>query len=427
MRNTTIAVLLLGSLAAGCARYGSSTDTSELAIPDRANANVTVAADGRRVAAAWAATATTGTDVYLAVSDDEGRSFARPVRVNDIEGDASSNGEQPPRVALRGDTLSVIWVSKRGGATAIRSALSTDGGRTFAAAHTITPPGAAGARGWESAAIADDGTLHAAWLDGRSSTPPSPPPSHAAHATAGQAPTQDSSPSLPAGHQHHSGPMKQNIYHAMWKPGEAPVELEVAADVCFCCKTAIVTRASDVYIAWRHLFPGGVRDIAIARSADGGRTFSTPTRVSEDNWKIDACPDDGPAMAIEADGEIAIVWPTLVQDPAGARMGIFRATSRDGGKTFSPRERMDAGDAAPAHPRLTEAAQGTAVVWDELANGTRRVMLRAPGAAPLAVSNGRAASYPAIAATAAGFVVAFTDQLDGQSIVRALRVPAVRP
>ena len=423
MRMRILAVLILGALATACLR-GASNDAIELAIADRANANVTLAADGRRVAAAWAAAGGSGTDVYLAVSDDEGRTFKPPVRVNDIAGDASSNGEQPPRVALRGETLNVIWVSKRGGATGIRSALSTDGGRTFASASTITPPGATGARGWESAAIADDGTLHAAWLDGR---PPASAGGSTQDAAAGGAAKPQEKPAADASHAHHHGaPMKQNIYHAMWKPGEAPVEVAVAEDVCFCCKTALVTRGSDVYVAWRHLFPGGVRDIAIARSADGGRTFSAPARVSEDNWKIDACPDDGPAMAIDADGAIRVVWPTLVQDAAGARMGIFQAVSRDGGKTFAPRERMDTGDAAPAHPRLTDAAQGAAVVWDELGGSTRRVMLRAPGAAPIALSRGRAASYPAIAATTSGFVVAFTDQLDGRSVVRALRVPAVR-
>jgi hypothetical protein len=108
-------------------------------------------------------------------------------------------------------------------------------------------------------------------------------------------------------------------------------------------------------------------------------------------------------------------------------MGIFQAVSRDGGKTFSPRERMDAGDAAPAHPRLTDAGQGAAVVWDELASGQRRVMLRAPGIPPAAVSSGRAASYPAVAATTTGFVIAFTDQLETRSVVRSLHVPAVRP
>jgi hypothetical protein len=38
------------------------------------------------------------------------------------------------------------------------------------------------------------------------------------------------------------------------------------------------------------------------------------------------------------------------------------------------------------------------------------------------VSDGRAASYPAIAAADGGFVVAYTDQSDDASVVRAVRL-----
>ena len=145
--------------------------------------------------------------------------------------------------------------------------------------------------------------------------------------------------------------MRQDIYHAMWKGDGAPIETAVAANVCFCCKTAVVSRGADVFVAWRHIFPGGVRDIAIARSSDGGRTFQEPTRVSADNWQIDACPDDGPAMTVDAGGVLRITWPTLVTD-GGAKRVIFEATSRDGGATFSPRTRVDAAEGGAAHPRI---------------------------------------------------------------------------
>ena len=137
--------------------------------------------------------------------------------------------------------------------------------------------------------------------------------------------------------------------------------------------------------------------IAIARSTDGGRTFLDPVRVSEDNWKIDACPDDGPSMTIDADGAVQVAWPTLVSDPDGPRMAIFQSTSRDGGATFSPRVRVDAAAGGPAHPRIASASGGgqAAIVWDELAEGTRRVMFRGAGApSGHAVSAGRIASYP---------------------------------
>jgi hypothetical protein len=281
------------------------------------------------------------------------------------------------------------------------------------AARTITPAGLTGARGWESATLADDGTLHAVWLDGRNNTPHEARPS-------GTAPA----PGAPHA-MHHGDSPRQDIYHALWRPGEAPVESAVASNVCFCCKTAIVSRGHDVYVAWRHLFPGGVRDIAVARSADDGRTFSAPVRVSEDNWKIDACPDDGPAMTLDAQSALRVVWPTLVTDADTRRMAIFEATSRDGGATFSPRVRVDAANAAPAHPKI--AASGTAarvaIVWDELAQGRRRIMFRPDGATEAsAISTGRAASYPAVAAVDGGFVVAWTEQSDGRSIVRSLLI-----
>ena len=396
MRRTVSIAFVLLLAAVACDRTPGGP--IELAVPDRANANVTLAAEGRRVAAAWAASGKTGTDIFVATSGDAGRTFSEPRRVNDVDGDASVNGEQPPRVVLRGNDVSVIWVSRKSGVAAIRTAASSDGGKTFAPARTITPPAVTGARGWESAAFADDGALHVAWLDGRSNPPREP------------------------GAAHVHGAMRQDIYHAMWRGGGAPAETRVASDVCFCCKTAIVTRGRDVYVAWRHLFPGGVRDIAIARSSEEGNAFSSPVRVSADDWKIDACPDDGPAMSLAADGAVHVVWPTLVQTEGEARMGIFEAVSRDGGATFSPRARVDDATAAPSHPRIASDGVRRAVVWDELAGGRRRVMVRSGDAAPRAISDGRAASYPAIAAADGAFVVAYTDQLGEASVIRALRV-----
>lgn len=397
-RYIAIAFTLLLAAAAGCVRSSAPAGPIELAVPDRANAHVTLASEGSRVAAAWAASGNTGTDVFLAVSEDGGRTFSAPRRVNDIDGDASVNGEQPPRVVLKGNALSVIWVSRKTGVAAIRTAASTDAGRTFSPARTITPPNVTGARGWESAAFADDGVLHVAWLDGRSAPPRVP------------------------GEAHVHGAMRQDIYHAAWRADGAALETRVAADVCFCCKTAIATRGGDVYVAWRHLFPGGVRDIAIARSPEGGGAFSEPVRVSADNWKIDACPDDGPAMSLAADGAVHVVWPTLVEDAGVTRMGIFEAVSRDGGVTFTPRSRVDAATAAPSHPRVASDGTRRVIVWDELADGRRRVMVRSGDDAPRAVSDGRAASYPAVAAAGGGFVVAYTDQLGEASVIRALRL-----
>lgn len=406
-RRTFVLWALLAT-AFGCAR--EKTTRVALEVSGAANAHVTLAADGTHLAAAWAATTAEGTDIYLARSDDAGRTFGAPIRVNDIAGDASINAEAPPRVLLAGQRVEVVWVSKRGGLAAIRAAGSTDGGVTFAPARTVTAEAVTGARGWQTAAFGADGTVHVAWLDGR-------------NAVAAAAPAAQSG----AAHVHH-GDMRQDIYHAMWRGTAVPVESLVASDVCFCCKTALVSRGDNVYVAWRHLFSGGVRDIAVARSTDGGRTFSHPVRVSADNWHIDACPDDGPALAIDDSGTLHVTWPTLVQEGDASRMGVFRAESVDGGQTFSPRIRVDPGIVPASHPKIAlDAAGQPAIAWDETGEGRRVVRLRIGTAPPLTMSEGRIASYPAVALSGDALVIAWTDQSEGRSMVRVARVIQARP
>ena len=286
-REIHLLVILLSalSLAAGCKRASSISGIGaiELGVPGLANAHVTLAADGDRVAAAWAASGAKGTDVYSAVSADGGRTFGRPVRVNDVDGDARVNGEQPPRVLMKGTAVDVIWVSKRAGVATIRAAASTDGGATFTPARSITPPGVTGARGWESATLGPDGRVHAVWLDGRFATP-SPSRETGFGDTSGAWDHSRHAPLRPRARKGASrrrkpsststrrcgGPLSRDVD---WRGGA--VETSVAANVCF-AGTAVVARGGDVFVAWRHPLSGGVRDIAVARSRPTAGAPSDP-------------------------------------------------------------------------------------------------------------------------------------------------------
>ena len=401
MRALTLSVVT--ALLAGCG--GSQTDAAApltLAVPDRANAHVTLAAEGERVAAAWAATGPGGTDIYLAVSGDGGRRFGDPTRVNDVEGDARVNGEQPPQVVLRGADVSVIWTARREGSTALRAAVSADGGATFSAARTISPR-STGARGWESAAVAGDGTLHAVWLDGRNAAPSRVPHSTAPRGSPATLHGRTFITRRGVAWRRRSKPQSPPTCASAAKPPWPPVARMCMSRGDTCSRAASGTSRS------------------CARATADGRS-PEPVRVSADDWKIDACPDDGPSMAIDDRGVLHLVWPTLVDDGGGPRLGIFEAVSRDGGRTFTPRARVDGGQAAPAHPRVAGPAGGRmARVWDELASGSRRVMYRAGPAAAIALSRGRAASYPAVAASGDGFVIAWTEQSDSRSIIQVAR------
>jgi hypothetical protein len=144
-----------------------------IAVPDRASANVSMAADGDLVVVVWGAATDQGsTDVYAAVSRDSGEHFSTPVRVSGADANVQITGEQPPRVTLvpspgRDPSMVVIWTAKSSSGTRLVTARSDDGGKSFGDASTVPGSDAPGNRGWEAIATRPDGRVLAVWLDHR--------------------------------------------------------------------------------------------------------------------------------------------------------------------------------------------------------------------------------------------------------------------
>jgi hypothetical protein len=90
-----------------------------------------------------------------------------------------------------------------------------------------------------------------------------------------------------------------------WKK---PVVL--AADgraICPCCSpSAAFGTDGSVAVTWRGQ-DGGARDMVVARSTDGGVTFSPPSKMGDGTWTIDACPMDGGAITSRL-GRTTAVW-----------------------------------------------------------------------------------------------------------------------
>jgi hypothetical protein len=222
------------------------------------------------------------------------------------------------------------------------------------------------------------------------------------------------------------------FYAAM--AGEPSRERELTKGVCYCCKTALAAGPDGVlFAAWRHVYPGNLRDMAFAVSRDRGRSFSPPARVSEDDWAIEGCPDDGPAIAMGGDGTVHVVWPTVIggPEPEGA---LFHASTRDG-RTFSRRSRIPTlGSPKPSHPQVVVDRGGRIVVaWDELVNGRRVAAARAlelrahqdgaQGPIVMLAEDGPA-MYPVLAATTTGIMAVWTTGGDPSRVSgRIVRVP----
>ncbi len=413
------AVLTFADLDARPAESASSP--IPLDVPGRTDANPWVAASGSFVAVAWGATNNGKTDVFLAVSRDAGATFGSAIRVNETAGEARLGGEFPPRVALvsrRGAALPeivVLWTA-RTGTTRIKAARSRDGGKSFNADLTLSTPGAKGDRGWPAVALDQQAGLHAIWLDHRGM---------AANRTSG----------ADRGSHEHGGERdgvamarKSGLYYASANRRER----QLTSGVCYCCKTAIAAGPDgSLYAAWRHVYPGNLRDIALTMSRDGGRSFSAPVRVNEDGWSINGCPDDGPAIALDAGGGVHLAWPTVITGakPQGA---IFYASTGDG-RRFTPPVRIPTfGGPKPSHPQIVVDRGGRIfVAWDEGVNGkrmaaVRELKLRANGdpafGEVVTLSAGDSATYPVVAATDKGLIAVWMTGGD-QSRVWARTIP----
>jgi hypothetical protein len=244
-----------------------------------------------------------------------------------------------------------------------------------------------------------DGTVFASWIDGRAT----------------EAARRAGAPHHGAAHDGHDGaaggePLGPEIRVARSTDGGRTfgASAVVDRDACPCCRTSLA-RGPDgtLYVAWRKIFAGDVRDIVVARSTDGGATWEAPVKVHEDGWVYPGCPHAGPSIAVDSSGTLHVVWYT----GAPGRAGLYLATSRDGARTFGPPQPLGpAGSTPVSHARVAAAGDGVWVAWEDRTAPAGRVTLSRCGPDGVARSAGElpgAARSPAIAAAGAGAAVAW--------------------
>ena len=132
----------------------------------------------------------------------------------------------------------------------------------------------------------------------------------------------------------------------------------ISQPCCPCCRTDLyVDKKGGIHALFRGIVQDSIRDMVHIVSNDGGKTFSDPKRISEDNWVINGCPHTGPAMSDNNDG-IHFAWFT-----GGRNKGCYYTKSTNNGKTFVLRDSVSA---LGSHPQLSTMSNGTVlIVWDE--------------------------------------------------------------
>ncbi len=132
----------------------------------------------------------------------------------------------------------------------------------------------------------------------------------------------------------------------------------IAEPCCECCRTDLfIDSKKNIHVVYRAIINDSIRDMVHTISTDNGKSFSTPGRISKDNWVINGCPHTGPAIAENKDG-IQMAWFT-----GGNGAGVYYCNSEDNGKTFSNRE-MVSGSMAK-HCQIISLEKDIAIVWNE--------------------------------------------------------------
>jgi len=190
--------------------------------------------------------------------------------------------------------------------------------------------------------------------------------------------------------------------------------------VCECCPTSVALTADGPIAAYRNRSPADIRDIYVTRLAAG--KWSMPVLVHRDNFKIEACPINGPAIAANGK-DVAVAWFTAPNE----KQQSLVAFSHDGGVTFGKAAKVeDAGTLG--RMQVAFAPDGAVIVgWVEFANEKSMFMVRRIDAAgtrgPSVVVAGLSGTrFPRMVVAKNEAVLAWTESEKDSSRVKTARI-----
>ena len=111
------------------------------------------------------------------------------------------------------------------------------------------------------------------------------------------------------------------------KNGQLSEELLIDNRVCSCCQTDAALVATGPILVYRDRTEAEIRDISVVRLRNG--KWTEPQSVFNDNWEINGCPVNGPAIDVKGD-VAAVAWYTQ----ANGVPKIKVAFSKNDGESF---------------------------------------------------------------------------------------------
>lgn len=413
-----VASVALGVMAAGvslrsptrrAAEHGASVamrraridSIASPAAAGSAEPNLTVGPDGR-VYMSWFEPANPGYALRFAVYD--GARWT-PAQTIVTRSDFFVNWADFPSLEVRdGNHIAAHWLQRNGSGTyayGVRIAQSADGGKTWSVPVTPHRDSSETEHGFV-AMWSEGSTLGAVWLDGRK--------------------FKNSGQGAPAPTGHDAANEMMLVSTTIDGRGVRGPEVRLDERTCDCCQNAAVMTSRGPIVAYRNRTDDEIRDIYVTRRVNG--VWRAGTAVHNDNWKIAACPVNGPALSAKA-ARVALAWFTAPGD--SGRVNV--AFSDDAGATFSTPSRVDGGTPA-GRVDVALLPDGAALVtWVERVGGdiaavrSRRIGRDGKAGQPITIASSSAArssGFPR--AVIAGAHVLFAWTVPGRpSTVRVAR------
>lgn len=312
--------------------------------------------------------------VFHCRSTDAGATFIKPQEAFRVS-NMSLGMRRGPRISVSENAMVVTAVGGKQGKGRDGDVLawrSADGGATWHGPVRVNDAADSAREGLHGMASGPDGSVWATWLDLREK--------------------------------------RSEVYASKSTDGGATWQANVRVyrspdgNVCECCHPSVMLSDDVVHVMFRNSLAGN-RDMYVATSKDGGKTFVPAKKVGQGSWKINACPMDGGMLTAGPKGSFVTVW---------RRNGeVFSAASTGGREQLLGRGEQ---------PWITSSVSGPVIVWTA---GREGDLLVQSSAAKQPQKLARAARDPTVSSAANGegpVIACWESKLNGQPVVLAARI-----
>ncbi len=310
---------------------------------DCANAATPFFTQDGKLLLAWTANGV----VSVAQSSDLGKTFLSAVKIAEHGKLLDTGSDARPQIVADKNSntfLAYSFFKDSNWNAQINTARSSDGGKTFSVPTSLVNDGSS--QRFPSVLMKPDGNIFISWIDKRL---------------------------VAAAKQGGEMRLGGSIAYSTSQDGGKTFQAERFANEssCECCRIGVaLDPQSQPVIAYRAIFPGGIRDQAsqVISSKGAGPVH----KVADDDWKTDACPHHGPSIAVSGTGKFHVAWYTQ----GSKRSGVFYANSSNQGLTYSKPSRIGAEGLNVARPYLFSSGQQVWLVWKEFDGKKSSVYLK---------------------------------------------------